>query len=125
MTGALHIGLGPEDRAANRRSGLELLGYTFGLACGVGLTVAGLRRLPAPVAAVLFGAAVMASSDGMMTVLRVTDPRTWTRADWLSDIVPHLAYGVTAVATLDQLDRGRRRRTSGIRCGAGPVPDEP
>ena len=35
-----------------------------------------------------------------MTVLGVTDPRTWTAKDWASDIAPHLAYGVVVAATL-------------------------
>ncbi|MEO3747592.1 hypothetical protein [Plantactinospora sp. B5E13] len=108
LTQALHIGLGPEDRAANRRSGLgPLLGYATGLFCGAAFTALGLRRLPTPVAATLFGAGVMATADGFLTALRVTDPRSWSAADWWSDIVPHLAYGVAAVATLHQLSQGR------------------
>ncbi|MFC6021226.1 hypothetical protein ACFP2T_34260 [Plantactinospora solaniradicis] len=109
LTDALHIGLGPEDRAANRRSGLgPLLGYAVGVACAAALTTVGLRRLPGPVAAGILGAGAMLTSDGMLTVLRVTDPRRWSRTDWLSDVVPHLAYGMAAVATLDQLGRARR-----------------
>ncbi|AVT34140.1 hypothetical protein C6361_03900 [Plantactinospora sp. BC1] len=104
----LHVSLGPEDRAANRRSGLgPLLGYATGVLAGAALTVVGLRRLPGPVAAGLFGAGVMLASDGTLTALGLTDPRRWSRTDWLSDIVPHLAYGVAAVATLGQLRRAR------------------
>ena len=56
LSEALHIGLGPEAPAANRRSGLgPLLGYTTGVLCGVVFTAVGLRRLPAPAAAGLFG----------------------------------------------------------------------
>ncbi|MDG4787002.1 hypothetical protein O7626_13860 [Micromonospora sp. WMMD1102] len=107
----LHVGLGPEDRAANRRSGLgPLLGYATGVLSGAALTLTGSRRLPGPVAAGLFGAVAMLASDGTLTALGVTDPRRWSRTDWLTDIVPHLAYGVAAVATLGQLSRGRHRR---------------
>ncbi|MEN3614320.1 hypothetical protein AAH979_32850 [Plantactinospora sp. ZYX-F-223] len=107
----LHIGLGPEDRAANRRSGLgPLLGYATGVLSGAALTVIGLRRLPGPVAAGLFGAGVMLASDGALTVLGSTDPRRWSRTDWLSEIVPHLVYGVAAVATLGRLRHTRCRR---------------
>ncbi|MDW5325758.1 hypothetical protein [Plantactinospora sp. KLBMP9567] len=106
----LHIGLGPEDRAANRRSGLgPLLGYATGVLSGAALTVIGLRRLPGPVAAGLFGAGVMLASDGTLTALGITDPRRWSRADWLTDTVPHLAYGLAAVATLGQLRHARCR----------------
>jgi len=100
-----HVGLGPEDRAANRRSGLgPLLGYGIGVAAGVGFVLlAGDRRLPLPLAAVTLGGAVMMVSDGSMTALGVTDPRTWRRSDWLADIVPHLAYGAAAAATWNRL----------------------
>ncbi|WP_203856970.1 hypothetical protein [Plantactinospora mayteni] len=111
LTEKLHIGLGPEDRAANRRSGLgPLLGSATGVLSGAALTVIGLRRLPGPVAAGLFGAGVMLASNGTLTALGVSDPRRWSRTDWLSDIVPHLAYGLAVVATLGQLRRGRYRR---------------
>jgi hypothetical protein len=40
-----------------------------------------------------------------MTVLKITDPRQWSTSDWLSDLVPHLAYGVVAAGAL----RGLRR----------------
>jgi hypothetical protein len=40
-----------------------------------------------------------------MTVLGITDPRTWSRTDWISDVVPHLAYAVVVKTTMDALDR--------------------
>jgi hypothetical protein len=40
-----------------------------------------------------------------MTVLGVTDPRAWSLVDWISDVVPHLAYGAVVKATLDAFDR--------------------
>ena len=36
-------------------------------------------------------------------VLGVTDPRTWAAADWISDAVPHLAYGVVTDWVLRQM----------------------
>jgi hypothetical protein len=68
------------------------------------LRYAGLR-MPGPVAVVAAGAAAMAASDGSMAVLGVTDPREWDAASWLSDALPHLAYGAVTVATLHALDR--------------------
>jgi len=35
----------------------------------------------------------------------VTDPRTWSAADWISDLLPHLAYGVVTHATAVAADR--------------------
>jgi hypothetical protein len=50
-------------------------------------------------------ATVLVSTNGPMTVLGVTDPRTWSRTDWVSDIVPHLAYAAVVTSTMDALDR--------------------
>jgi hypothetical protein len=35
-----------------------------------------------------------------MTVLGVTDPRTWSASDWMSDVVPHVAYGAVTGSIL-------------------------
>ena len=48
---------------------------------------------------------VLVSTNGPMTVLGVTDPRTWSAADWISDLVPHLAYAAVVRTTLDAFDR--------------------
>ncbi|WP_229401626.1 hypothetical protein [Micromonospora okii] len=105
IAGLAHVDLGPEDRADNRRSGLgPVLGYGVGVGAGVAYALlAGRRRVPLPVAVTLLGGGVMATSDGSMTVLGVTDPRRWGRTDWLSDVVPHLAYGLAAAATWNRL----------------------
>jgi len=47
---------------------------------------------------------VLLSTNVPMTLLGITDPRTWSRADWLSDLVPHLAYGAVVATTLDAFD---------------------
>ncbi|SCF12644.1 hypothetical protein GA0074695_3651 [Micromonospora viridifaciens] len=111
LADAAHVGLGPEDQAANRRSGLgAVLGYGVGIAAGALFGVlAARRRVPLPLAVGMLGGGVMATSDGSMTVLGVTDPRTWRRVDWLSDIVPHLAYGLAAAATWRRLRPPSRR----------------
>jgi hypothetical protein len=102
-----HLDLGPEARAANRRSGLgPLLGYGLGIGAGVAFALyAGGRRQPLPLGTGLLGAGVMTMSDGAFTALGITNPRTWGRGDWLADIVPHLAYGLTAAATWNRLRR--------------------
>jgi hypothetical protein len=45
----------------------------------------------------------MAAGDGPMTALGVTDPRTWAATDWISDVVPHLAYGTVTAWVLQQM----------------------
>ncbi|MFC7546685.1 hypothetical protein [Plantactinospora sp. GCM10030261] len=104
LAGATHLWLGPEDRAANRRAGLgPILGHLSGVATAVGYAVLVRRRMPLPVAATLLGAGALVGADTPMTVLRVTDPRSWSVTDWLSDVVPHLAYGLVAATTLERV----------------------
>jgi hypothetical protein len=105
LADAAHVDLGPEQPAANRRSGLgALLGYATGIAAGAAFgALSARRRIPLPVAAGLLGGGVMATTDGSIAALGVSDPRTWGRTDWLSDLVPHLAYGTAAAATLRRL----------------------
>ncbi|MGC4758217.1 hypothetical protein [Micromonospora trifolii] len=109
LAGIAHVDLGNGNgaRAANRRSGLgPLIGYGLGIAAGVGFALyAGGRRQPLPVATGLLGAGVMTMTDGSITVLGISDPRTWRRSDWISDIIPHLAYGLAAAATWNRLRR--------------------
>lgn len=107
-----HVDLGAEERAANRRAGLgPLLGYAAGTATAVAVTsLTGRRRLPAPVAAALLTGAAMVATSAPMTALGITDPRRWSRTDWLSDIVPHLAYGAVTSLTWQRLQNASGRR---------------
>jgi hypothetical protein len=57
-------------------------------------------RLGPVLGSVLLGGAAMATSDLPMVKLGLTDPKEWSPADWVSDVVPHLAFGVAAYATL-------------------------
>jgi hypothetical protein len=112
LAGAAHVDLGPEDRAATRRSGLgPVLGYATGIAAGAAFgLLAARRRIPLPIATGLLGGGVMATTDGSIAALGVSDPRTWRPKDWLADIVPHLAYGMAAAATWKRLRPPSRRR---------------
>jgi hypothetical protein len=40
-----------------------------------------------------------------MTVLGITDPGRWSASAWLSDVIPHLAYGAVVSATLRRVVR--------------------
>jgi uncharacterized membrane protein len=42
----------------------------------------------------------MAATDIPAAALGVTDPRTWSPADWVADAVPHLGYGLAVDAVL-------------------------
>jgi hypothetical protein len=99
---------GEEDTRRNRISGIgALLGIGTGISAGVAASALGpvVRRLPPTVAAMLVGGMAMAGSDVPMTRMGLTDPRRWSTSDWLSDAVPHLAYGYGVVWTLRALNR--------------------
>lgn len=108
---------GDEQRRGNRRTGLgALLGILTGTAVGAGYALAASgRRPPVWLGIIAAGGLAMLSSDTPLALLRVSDPRAWSRTDWISDAVPHLAYGaVTAVtyAAVDGSSRGRGRHTA-------------
>jgi hypothetical protein len=93
-----------------RENRLQGLGPLTGLAAGVGVGVlsglvraAGYRSQPL-VGTALTTLGVLVAANGPMTVLRITDPRTWSAADWISDVVPHLAYGAVVRSTMDAFD---------------------
>ncbi|MBR8640422.1 hypothetical protein KEF29_16780 [Streptomyces tuirus] len=77
-----------------------LLGQVTGLGIGAmyGLLPNRDEAVPRWVAGSLLGVAAMAGSDLPATVLKVTEPKSWDVKSWVSDIVPHLAYGFTTVA---------------------------
>jgi hypothetical protein len=99
---------GEGDERDNRISGLgSLTGMVTGIGIGAAFGVlrrAGLRP-PLAVTGTLIGLAAMASTDVSMTALRVSDPRQWSAAEWLSDLVPHLVYGAVTATVLRALDR--------------------
>ena len=99
---------GDGDKRQNRIQGL---GPITGLVAGVGVGVvvglvraAGYRSQPL-IGTVLTTLVVLVGTNGPMTVLGITDPRTWSAVDWASDIVPHLAYGAVVKTTMDAFDR--------------------
>jgi hypothetical protein len=95
---------GDGEKRQNRIAGL---GPLTGLAAGIGVGVlAGLVRAAGHRSRPLAGTAlttagVLIAANGPMTVLGITDPRTWSATDWVSDLVPHLAYAVVVQTTLD------------------------
>ena len=90
---------------------LQGLGPLTGIAAGLGVgALAGLARssgvrLRPLVETALTTVGVLLAANGPMTVLGITDPRTWSATDWLSDVVPHVAYSAVVTATLDGFDR--------------------
>ena len=83
-----------------RQNRLQGLGGLSGVATGVLVgTAAGqvsfvLRWLGPVLGPVVVGGAAMAATDVGMARLGVTDPSSWDASSWLSDALPHLAYGL-------------------------------
>ncbi|WP_130494095.1 hypothetical protein [Motilibacter rhizosphaerae] len=102
---------GDEDTRQARLAGLgPLSGIVTGVGVGAlgGLLLGGAARRGAGaalVSGVAIGAGAMLATDGSMTALGVTDPRTWDATSWVSDAVPHAAYGVATAAVLRALLR--------------------
>lgn len=92
------------NQADNRRSAAgALLGYALGVGLGgaYGLVRPGLRRIATPLAGVAVGLAAMTVADTSYAVTGASDPKTWTMTDWISDVVPHIMYGLVTVATYE------------------------
>jgi hypothetical protein len=53
------------------------------------------------------GGAAMVATNGPMVVEGLTDPRQWGVAGWVSDVVPHLVYGLATAAAYEALAGGR------------------
>ena len=98
---------GEGDERENRLSGLgPMTGQLAGVGVGALMGVARARGwrpgLAAGTTAATLGALI--GTNGPMTVLGVTDPRTWPVKSWVVDIVPHVVYGLVTAAVLERLD---------------------
>jgi hypothetical protein len=92
----------------NRLSGLgPLSGLAVGL--GVGIVIAAVETLTGSRSLVATGAAAgalaMAGTDASMAALGVSRPGSWSAVDWLSDAVPHVAYGMATAAVIRAIER--------------------
>ena len=104
LADAAHVPIPGEG--VTRASRVEGLGALTGLVAGIGVGgLLGLARASGFRAGTLLTTlTVLLSTNAPMTVLGVTDPRTWSAVDWLSDLVPHLAYAAVVTTTMDALD---------------------
>jgi hypothetical protein len=104
-----HVPIPGDDETRQNR--IQGLGPMTGLAAGVGMGLAvglaralGFRSHPLVGTALITGG-VLVAANGPMTALGITDPRTWSATDWISDVVPHVAYAAVVKATMDAFDR--------------------
>ncbi|MFJ6076584.1 hypothetical protein ACIQFU_38215 [Streptomyces sp. NPDC093065] len=103
----------PVPKMTGRENRLSALAALAGIATGTGVGIAvsllhgAGARVSLRLGAALTGAAAMACADVPMALLGVSDPRTWSRGDWASDVVPHLVYGLVTygIVTASQKQR--------------------
>jgi xanthosine utilization system XapX-like protein len=100
----------PEEtgRLANRQEALgALLGYSNGLGIGVGYALLRviLPRPPTWLAGAALGGLAIAGSNYPATQLGLTDPQTWSGADWIADVVPHMAFGIVTAAAFEAIKK--------------------
>jgi hypothetical protein len=104
MARLLHLTVpGSGDVLANRISGIgALTGYAAGIGMGLilGLAYALGWRPGLLVGTLVAMALALVGTNGPMTVLGVTDPRTWGVVGWISDLVPHFGYGLVTALVL-------------------------
>jgi hypothetical protein len=103
MADDVHVDLGSEEQIGPRSQGLgALMGFAVGLGCGAVYGVVRSRiRIPFPAAALGLAAAAMANGDAPLVAQGLTDPKKWGVAGWLSDVLPHVAYGVAGAAAYE------------------------
>jgi hypothetical protein len=97
---------GSGDTLANRLSGLgALTGYAAGIGMGIilGLAYAWGWRPRLLVAMTVATVLALVGTNGPMTVLGVTNPLTWGVVGLISDLIPHLGYGVVTALVLHYL----------------------
>lgn len=109
---------GPDSEPAqNRRSGLgALLGIAAGLGTGAlyGLARPRMGRAPLVVLGTVAGLAANVGTTGPMAALGITDPRDWPASSWVSDLLPHLAYGFATALAFDAMQSRPRRRPRAV-----------
>ncbi len=98
-------GASPEQAESRRSAVGALLGYLTGAGIGTvyGLLRPRLSNVPTPLAGAAVGLAAMAASDVPIAATGASDPRTWGTVGWLSDLIPHLVYGLVTVAVFDAI----------------------
>jgi hypothetical protein len=104
LAGLVGLDLGTGERAGNRATGLgAVLGYATGAGVGAAYALLAGRRLPWRWSATALALGALVAANVPMTAVKITDPRTWTAADWAADLVPHAAYGAVTALAFDRL----------------------
>jgi hypothetical protein len=95
---------GHKQEIQNRENGVgSLLGYVNGVGMGMlyGLVRSRTENVSTPLAGIVVGLAAMAASDVPLVSLGISNPKTWGLSGWLSDLIPHLIYGLVTVSAYE------------------------
>src|SRR3954470_7296841 len=111
--GITFLGSGATGQESDTRRSATgaLLGYATGIGIGgaYGLLHGRRGRVPTPLAGTAVGILAMVASDLPIALTGASDPRTWTPVDWLSDLIPHLVYGLVTVRTYEFIATNKDR----------------
>ncbi|MER6201040.1 hypothetical protein ABT234_27185 [Streptomyces sp. NPDC001586] len=104
----LHVRIPGDDQVReNRIAGLgPLTGYTVGMGMGVALSLAQAAGwLPTKTSRYAVASLFALTVTNMpIFLLGISDPRTWTASDWVSDIIPHGIFAVVTVRVIEKLE---------------------
>jgi hypothetical protein len=92
--------------AGNRRSALgALMGLVSGVAWGsvLGLVHPTIQRISPAARSAGLGMAVMGGNDVPAIAVRDTKPTEWGLSGWISDLTPHMIYGIATVASYERI----------------------
>lgn len=95
-----------DDATKHRRTALGAIsGYKIGVLIGAlyGAAQPLFGNAPLLVRAAVVGGLAMAASDVPATMLGATDPKQWDAGSWVSDIGPHLVYGLVTAAVFEAI----------------------
>ncbi len=105
----LGVSLGDsESEPAQHRAGAlgALMGHGGGVLIGALYGFAARGNHGGPLRGLALGAAAMVPTNVLMVAMGLTDPRTWGLDGWLSDIVPHVAYGFATAGVYRAITAG-------------------
>jgi hypothetical protein len=110
LAAKLGVDLGSQasDAAHNRAEALgALLSYASGVTIGAFYGLLARSRRGGLLGGLALGAAAILPANLPMVAMDLTDLRTWGLAGWISDIVPHLVYGLVTTATYRAITTAR------------------
>lgn len=99
-----------DETAGNRRAAVgALMGLASGVAWGsfYGLVHPAIQRISPAARSAGLGMAVMAGNDVPAIAVRATKPTEWGLSGWISDLTPHMIYGIATVASYERFAASR------------------